>query len=307
MLNNSTLLEVFYPPGPAAIWVASPPNRLYKGERLSLSCEAAVGRPAQQTYRWHLDGRLVEEETAASWELYPVSLNTSRSNISCQAVNAVGPGASSALLTPTVNARLWFLRNLAPYTGCLAVTSASGGGGEKVLKFSCQVECLPRCHITWLRNEVPLLMVLPEPSGNISSVPLPFSVEEEEVAADPATNTFPSLLSTLSYHRWAAINGPLTNSDPEDGSNFTCEARSGEVDERAVLRSTTLFRVEYPPRELRLLSSVQSERLVVSEHAVPSPVVCAGRGQPSPRFHWTFNGHVVVRGPKLAFPSGILR
>jgi hypothetical protein len=164
------------------------------------------------------------------------------------------------------------------------------------------VECVPRCHITWLRNEAPIFPpLLTSSENNYSFAQAAFSVEEEEVPADHTTNTFPSLLSTLIYRR--RVGTTSAAGDPEDGSNFTCEARSGEPSQRAVLRSTTLFRVEYPPRELRLSSS----QLVVSEHAVPSPVTCSGPAQPAPRYQWTFNGHVVVRGPRLTFPSGILR
>jgi hypothetical protein len=113
------------------------------------------------------------------------------------------------------------------------------------------------------------------------------------------THRFVDCILYYIYFRW-------DKEREEDGSNFTCEARSGEAEERAVLRSTSLFRVEFPPRELRL-TGLASTRLVVSEHAVPSPVVCAGRGSPSPRFHWTFNGHVVAAGARLAFPAGVLR
>jgi hypothetical protein len=192
-------LQVMYPPGPATLRAS--PARVYKGERLRLTCEAGPGRPASHVYSWTLGGQLLAEgETSPTLEIYPVSLNTSRANISCRAVNAVGPGGVDHLAV-AVQARPWFLRNLAPYTGSLGVRS----GGERSIRFACQVECAPRCHIAWLRNEVPVNMHLLPANNNMSAADqlrtTAITVEEEDVAEDPLTNTFPSVLSVLTFHR----------------------------------------------------------------------------------------------------------
>ena len=211
--STPVALEVLYPPGEAKVIAGS--KKVFKDTVLNLTCSLAdAGKPSAVEYVWYVGDTALDGNPSQTWQINPVILGT-QSNISCLAINSVGTGMKG-FLTVDVLARPKFLQDLSPYTGAPSKS--------KSVELICQVECNPRCQIVWLKNEIP-----------IRNQERGLSIHEKGIPSDPVTNTFPSVVSILTFHPHG------TSLSAQDNANYTCEGRSTEG-ELHPIRSTTVFR-----------------------------------------------------------------
>ena len=170
-------LKILYPPGVSEISMSS--GTLYKDSPVNLTCQTKdLGNPSASEYIWLVGNKTVEGKTSKTWQINPVILGT-QEDISCLAYNVVGRGIKGSR-TAKVQARPRFIQNLPPSTGTTSLSSE--------LELVCQIECHPRCQITWLKDGAP-----------IRNQERHFSIHERVVAEDLMIKQFPSVLSTLTF------------------------------------------------------------------------------------------------------------
>ena len=270
-------LSVNYPPGNATI--IKDQETVVKGSRLTLTCDVPdLGRPAATEYQWILAGHVVSHVTSRQWSISPVTLET-QSRVSCVAVNNVGRGGEDSL-TLEVAAPPSFIESLHPYTGFTASSSN--------VSLLCQVECSPLCDILWLKDGVPI-------SENSDF----FSIITREQPPNYSKNDFESVKSVLAWNLSNWPRGRLSRS--EDNSNFTCKTSSNGIGPG--ISSSTHFRVEYPPDQLR----ISHDTVTVVENTVPDKVLCTADSYPEASFMWRFQDQVVQTQNLLNFATSISR
>lgn len=153
------------------------------------------------------------------WIIEPLGLD-SRTNYSCFGYNDGGHGQAATIFLD-VFAPPFFIKNLNPYTGVLY--------SSRNASLSCRIECVPRCKISWLRDNV-----------EIDAKDSRYFVKEEYVASSPATGDFESVLSVLHFNMSAWPNHKFDAL--ADNANYSCVSSENTVGPG--VRSSTYFGIQ---------------------------------------------------------------
>lgn len=268
-LSPDEELIVYYPPGAASL--VYEPMRVVKKSSVTLRCSVDdAGRPETTTYRWLRGTHLIQDVTAANWTIDPVTLET-ESNFTCLAYNKGGEG-DPATVYIEVFAPPTFIERLPPYHG--ALVNASN------INISCRVECSPLCSIQWLKDGKLL---------NLNSSSSLYSVSNTVIPPDTRTNDFESIRSMLMWNMSAWPGGQLDRI--HDSANYTCQSTRNEVGPG--VRSSTAFRVEYPPENI----TVSNKRVNVTEGHIPEKVLCSATAYPEATYQWKHeSGTFITKG-----------
>ncbi|XP_021920979.1 uncharacterized protein LOC110830403 [Zootermopsis nevadensis] len=257
-LSPDEELTVYYPPGAASLKYE--PTGVIKKSSVTLRCSVDdAGRPETTTYRWLRGTHLIQDVTTANWTIDPVTLET-ESNFTCLAYNKGGEG-DPATVYIEVFAPPTFIERLPPYHGALFNSSN--------INISCRVECSPLCSVQWLKDGKLL---------NLNSSFSLYSVSNTVIPPDTRTNDFESVRSMLIWNMSAWPGGQLDRI--HDSANYTCQSTHNEVG--SGVKSSTTFRVEYPPENITVSKSIVN----VTERHNPEKVLCSATAYPEAAYIW---------------------
>eukprot|EP00091_Calanus_sinicus_P020505 TRINITY_DN5634_c0_g1_i1.p1 TRINITY_DN5634_c0_g1~~TRINITY_DN5634_c0_g1_i1.p1 ORF type:complete len:412 (+),score=117.82 TRINITY_DN5634_c0_g1_i1:763-1998(+) len=262
-------LIVHYLPGEAVLLQ----NEEYpmKGSSTIMTCLVEErGNPEAREFLW-MQGETILEEKSENLTLNELGL-ASQENISCSAVNDIGSGESDTIQLE-VFAPPNFIENLPEEKSFLS--------NDENLSLMCQAECFPLCTISWLKND------------EIITDGEAFSIEESVIPEDFDTNTFPSVLSRLS---WNLKNLPDNKLDHNE-LNFTISCQVDENDIGLAISSTSHITVEYAPENVEISASF----LEVEEGEVVEPILCSADASPEASFVWKFGDEIVSEDSLLEF------
>lgn len=149
----------------------------------------------------------------------PLALD-SRTNYSCFGYNDGGHGQHATIFL-NISTPPFFIKNLHPYTGILYSTRNAS--------LSCRIECVPRCQISWLRDNVEI-----DPKDRR------YFVKEEYVASSGATGDLESVLSVLHFNMSAWPNNKFDVL--ADNANYSCVSSGNSVGPG--IKSSTYFGIQ---------------------------------------------------------------
>lgn len=278
-LSADEELVVYYPPGPATL--VFEPARVVKKGPITLRCSVEdAGRPETTTYRWLRGTHLIQDITTANWTIDSVTLEV-ESNFTCLAYNEGGEG-DPANVYIDVYAPPAFIERLLLYNGALANASN--------INISCRVECSPLCAIQWLKDGKLL---------NLNSSSL-YTTNETIIPPDTRTNDFESIKSTLIWNMTAWPGGQLDRI--HDSAAYTCHSTQNVVGPG--VKSTTTFRVEYPPENI----TVSNKMVNVTEQHIPEKVICSATAYPEANYQWKHDtSSLLVKGNALILSDPVNR
>ncbi|KAL5292690.1 nrm family protein [Megaselia abdita] len=271
-------LVVNYEPGPATL--KQYPAVAVKKKSVTLTCGVEdKGYPPTERFHWLRGGRgPMQNVIGKDWIIEPLGLD-SRSNYSCFGYNEGGHGQAATIFLD-VFAPPFFIKNLLPYTGVLY--------SSRNASLSCRIECVPRCQITWLKD-----------NAQIDAKDNRYFVKEEYVASSPATGDFESVLSVLHFNMSAWPNNKFDVL--ADNANYSCVSTENSVGPG--VRSSTYFSIQYPPEN----TTVSHDTVSVVEDRIPGRVVCSSKASPEPSFEWRYNNKTIVSGNALIINTPMSR
>ncbi|XP_076371726.1 B-cell receptor CD22-like isoform X2 [Tachypleus tridentatus] len=268
-------LVVNYLPGPATVIEESP--SVLKGHPSTLECKVEdLGRPSATEYRWEHFGKVL---LATNHKLTVEVMDLKdRGNYSCSAVNAAGPGPRGE----------FYLSMEAPPAVMEELPEMYGAPSDaKNVSLSCRIECDPLCEIQWRKNE-----------ENITDSYL-YLIKSAVLPEDTQAGYFISVVSTLQWNLTAWPGGTLDRD--LDNANYTCVG-SGTAAGPSVSTSTE-FRVEYPPENIKL--SIEGQNVV--EGNVPERVLCSANSWPPSEYTWKYSNLIIGSSSQLFLNYSISR
>ncbi|GFU39631.1 hemicentin-1-like isoform X2 [Nephila pilipes] len=267
-------LDIHYPPGSASISQLEPVA--VKGQKVTLSCQLDdLGHPPASRYLWESPTRAISNNGSSNQVLSMGRVNASAEGVYfCAGRNDVGTGPLGHF-TLKLSAPPSFVRALPPESG--AARNASS------VRLMCHVECDPLCNVTWFRG------------GDSLHESKFFVTETLLLDPDPKRNVLRSVVSSLS---WSLSHLPATSFD---FSTFTCLSSANALG--PPVNSSTLFRIEYPPENIR----VSLNSLDVMEGDTPEDVVCSASAFPPGHYLWTVGETVLSRTHVLSFNNSVTR
>lgn len=173
--SESKLLDVYYEPGNASIFVHPPVPISRKSMTLTCLIEDG-GNPKSTRFHWLRGDELVKDIVSAEWIIDPVNFD-SRNKYSCYALNDGGSG-TMATINVEVHAAPKFLNKLPQYSGFPYF--------EPNIMLTCRVECVPMCSIYWFRD-----------GEEITNLNERYFIKEVFLPADRSKGDFESVLSEL--------------------------------------------------------------------------------------------------------------
>eukprot|EP00092_Neocalanus_flemingeri_P025444 GFUD01027586.1.p1 GENE.GFUD01027586.1~~GFUD01027586.1.p1 ORF type:complete len:1098 (+),score=293.63 GFUD01027586.1:126-3419(+) len=267
-------LTVHYLPGEAELLQTE--EFPVKGGSTVLTCSAEdAGNPEASDFLWKW-GDVIMEETSENLTLDNLGLE-SQENISCSAVNEIGPGGPDTVqlnvFVPPI-----FIENLPETSSFLS--------SDKNFGLKCQVECVPLCTIQWMKNEE----MITEDDDR-------YTIEETVIPEDLDANQFTSVNSMFS---WNLENLPENKLDHSE-LNFTisCQVDGNDIGE--AISSSTKVTIEYAPENVEISAAF----IEIEEGEVMEPLLCFGEGSPEPSITWKFNDEVVSEDSVLEFSEPI--
>nr|CAD7590846.1 unnamed protein product [Timema genevievae] len=281
-LSQDQELVVYYPPGPSTL--VYEPREVVKKGTVTLRCTVEEpGYPETSTFKWMRGTHHIPNVTSASLT-NPVTLET-ESNFTCLAYNEGGEGEPATIYIDVL-APPAFIGRLPLYHGAL-VTAQN-------VSVSCRVECSPLCAVHWLKNGQHL--------GDTSRAGSQYRVNNTILPPDTRSGDFESTLSTLVWNMAAWPGGRLDRI--HDNDNYTCQSDDNIAGPG--VRSSTIFRVEYPPENI----TVSNKRVNVTETDVPEWVICNAKAYPEAMYQWYKDGErntTVLKGGNTLILSGPLK
>jgi len=249
-----------------------------KGQSTVLTCSVAdPGNPEATEFVW-TKGEIIVGEVSENLTLDNLGLE-SQENISCSAVNEIGPGEPDilqlAVFVPPI-----FLEILPE-----ALSFLSSAEDHSL---SCLVECVPFCSILWYKDD-----------EQISVDDDKYTIEETVFPEDIDTNQFSSVHSKLA---WNIKNFPEERLDHSE-ENFTISCQVEESDVGQAISSTSHITIEYAPEYVEISESF----IEIEEGEVMEPILCYAEASPEPSFVWKLNDEIVSEGGLLEFADPVTK
>ncbi|XP_054720922.1 B-cell receptor CD22-like [Uloborus diversus] len=295
--SNSINLNVLYPP---EVNISVHPAVATEQSNVVLSCQPTNGNPLVLiSVQWYHNGKLLADQSTGDSQLTIQNLTRHQSGkYACRGQNSAGwshnskpqfldihypPGPAQLTLnelTPLKGGSISLFCQMedpvAPtFVRPLPAVSGAPRNASSV-RLVCHVECTPLCNISWYRDGQPL-------QDSKFFVQENLSLEE-----DRKRNLLPSIVGSLS---WSPSHLPHSRFD---SSTFSC--RSSENTVGPGVNSSTIFRIEHAPEDVRLSSA--SMEVTEGEHA-PREVTCTASAHPPGHFLWTRGDSVVSHSSSL--------
>jgi len=199
-------------------------------------------------------------------------------NYTCIPFNKVGKGLGSSV-SVLVTTKPAFVKMLTPNSGAPI--------DRKKVVLTCVVECSPLCSIRWSKN------------SSLIKNSSEYQIIERIKLRDYTTNTLSHVESELVFNISDWEGGLVPG---RDTAQYACT--SSENKEGPGVSSSTLFRVHYAPRNIRISPHIQT----VKEKLRPRDFLCSAEAFPPAKYFWQFeNGTRTRKGPQLEFKSAIRR
>ncbi|XP_076648932.1 neuromusculin isoform X4 [Halictus rubicundus] len=260
-LSPSAPVIVHYKPGPASI--SYKPQQVIKKKSLNITCSVLdPGQPKVDGFRWLRGKHILPDANNATLTIDTVNLET-EANFTCAAYNAAGEGDPASTFID-VSAPPAFIKKLPPYHGYVY--------NSPNVSIMCWVECAPICNITWWKKDARIDF----------SKTNRYYVSNVYHEADPRTNDFESIQSTLIWNLTAWPSGQLDRA--EDNVEFTCRTNGNGIGPG--VNSSTHFHVEFPPENMTISKKIVN----VTVDTIPETVSCNASSHPEPMFRWFREG-----------------
>lgn len=268
--SESVRLVILYAPSNASILIDE--DYPIKGGSVSFSCLVEdLGNPESAQFIWKQND-VILDESSENLTISDLAVST-QAEFSCAAVNDIGPGGFDSL-------------SLEVY---VPPTLVEGLEEENIVianqsepSFSCQVECKPRCSISWLLD-----------GQLVTAEEELYTIEEFVTDENAANNMFETVVSTFQWN--TKLDSSFSN------STLTCSTEQAIFE--SALSSSTHITIQYPPEEVITSQTV----IEVEEGESVEAVVCAADASPVADFVWEFGSEVLAKQDTLQFENPIQR